>query len=149
MSFLQFSSPPASICIRTVCLHAVASYARPGRVREVSDGGSALLASPKLHGPVVVLRDDGSPAATWQRMKIRLIREGISSIYCLKGAPLNAEFFQLLVAPKTMAFRICHLYLYFFSFKLNNHLMTKKERYATKKKQPGRKLCFIVQHLNP
>lgn len=53
-----------TLCVRAVSLHAVASYARPGRAREVSDGGSALPASPKLHGPVVVLRDDGSPAAT-------------------------------------------------------------------------------------
>lgn len=51
-------------CVRTVALYAIASYARPGRAGKVSDGGSALPASPKLHGPVVVLRDDGSPAAT-------------------------------------------------------------------------------------
>lgn len=53
-----------TLCVRTVSLHAVASYARSGRAREVSDGGSALPASPKLHGPVIVLRDDGSPVAT-------------------------------------------------------------------------------------
>lgn len=51
------------------------------------DGGSALPASPKLHGSVVVLRDDSSPVAAWERS--RLVREGISTIYKDSPSALN------------------------------------------------------------
>lgn len=55
---------PLTLRVRGVLLVAVASYARSGRVGQIFDGGSALPASAKLHGSVVILRDDGSPVAT-------------------------------------------------------------------------------------
>lgn len=58
------SSPLLTLCIVAVRLDAVAPDARPARAREVLDGGSALAPPPQLHGPVVILGDDGSPAAT-------------------------------------------------------------------------------------
>lgn len=57
-------SPLLTLCIVAVRLDEVAPDARPARAREVLDGGSALAAPPQLHGPVVILGDDGSPAAT-------------------------------------------------------------------------------------
>lgn len=57
-------SPLLTLCIVAVRLDEVAPDARPARAREVLDGGSALAAAPQLHGPVVILGDDGSPAAT-------------------------------------------------------------------------------------
>lgn len=49
--------------VNHVHLHAISSDARPGGVGEVSDGRPALTASPELQGLVVVLREDGPPAA--------------------------------------------------------------------------------------
>lgn len=56
-------SPLLTLCVVAVRLNAVAPDARPARVREDLDGRSALPAPPQLHGPVVILGDDGSPAA--------------------------------------------------------------------------------------
>lgn len=56
-------SPPLTLGVVAFRLDAVAPDARPARVREDLDGGSALPAPPQLHGPVVVLGDDGAPAA--------------------------------------------------------------------------------------
>lgn len=51
--------------VRCVHLHAVASYGWPGGAGEVSEGRAALTAPPELQGLVVVLREDGPPAAAW------------------------------------------------------------------------------------
>lgn len=75
-------SPPLTLGIVAVRLDEVAPDARPARAREVLDGGSALTPPPQLHGPVVILGDDGSPAATcewgWGRGVIKLFIEHVS-----------------------------------------------------------------------
>lgn len=79
-------------CTCWVCsvhLHAIASYAGSGGAREVFDGRSSLRASPKLSGPVVVLRDDGSPAAAWRVKMIRFFSVWCNSSSCFNQSHLT------------------------------------------------------------
>ena len=120
------------LCICSVSLHPVASYARPCRAREVSNCGSALPAPSKLHGPVVVLRDDGSPAATWQREEQAVQRwvhqhlrwQWVLSLVAPKGndrrRPDISVWIYVWIGDEAMNLKS------FLRFEWNTHLMTNK-----------------------